>query len=78
MLNILAIQEKLSQPLNGSTRRTETQRLGQKGDCLSNGPGLGEGGDGTSILVTELALIDGRKLTPQKARVELEANSPRL
>lgn len=41
VLNILAIREKLSQPLIGSSPRTETQRLGQKGDCLSNGPGSG-------------------------------------
>lgn len=40
--------------------------------------GRGEGGDGTPVLVTELALIDRRKLTPQKAGVELDANSPRL
>lgn len=74
----LAIQEKLSQPWIGSTPRSETWRLGQKGDCFSNGPGSGEGGNGTSILVTELALIDRRKLTPQKAGVELDLNSPRL
>lgn len=74
----LAIQEKLSQPWIGSTPRSETWRLGQKGDCFSNGPGSGEGGNGTSIPVTELALTDRRKLTPQKAGVELDLNSPRL